>query len=159
MKAFIGLGSNLEQPLIQVQTALNELAQLPQTELIRSSSLYQSAPLGPPPQPDFINCVAEIDTQLAPEQLLGELQKIETAHHRVRLQRWGPRTLDLDILLYGEKIICTERLQIPHPEIKTREFVLLPLMEIEPNLRLPTGEFIYDLARICKKQCYLVALT
>ncbi|HEY5717355.1 MAG TPA: 2-amino-4-hydroxy-6-hydroxymethyldihydropteridine diphosphokinase, partial [Motiliproteus sp.] len=112
---YIGLGSNLEDPIDQVQRALSELAQLPDSELRAHSRLYRSDPVGPPGQPDYINAVAELHTELAVESLLDLLQQLEQSHRRKRLVHWGPRTLDLDILLYGNQQIATERLSVPHP--------------------------------------------
>lgn len=137
-RAYIGLGSNLENPRVQVETALDELNQLPGTRLLAASSLYQSRPLGPP-QPDFINAVAELETTLSALALLDQLQALEQRHQRVRRERWGPRTLDLDLLLYGDCGIDHPRLQVPHPELARRNFVLYPLAELAPELTLPTG--------------------
>ena len=151
VKAFIGLGSNLNDPHAQVKTALQELAQLPCSELTKYSSFYETEPMGPADQPDYIqpgyiNAVAEIETELEPESLLDKLQSIESAHQRVRGEiQWGPRTLDLDLLLYGDKMIHTERLTVPHPGITERNFVLIPMAEIQPDLRLPDGRAITEL--------------
>jgi len=154
VQAFIGLGSNLQQPLTQIHNALKELAQLPQSKLTKHSSLYETAPMGPPglsgqpdyEQPGYINAVAELATELAPEQLLDQLQSIENSHHRERGEvQWGPRTLDLDLLLYGDEIIETERLTVPHPGITERNFVLIPMVEISPELKLPDGRAIAEL--------------
>lgn len=135
--AFIGIGSNLDNPLLQVQTALRELAELPNTELIQSSSLYRTPPMGPPGQPDYINAVVELATALGPIDLLDQLQALEATHGRVRDIHWGPRTLDLDLLLYGNQAIYTARLSVPHPGIAERPFVVLPLAEIAPTLEIP----------------------
>ncbi len=135
--AYIGLGSNLEDPVQQVQRALVELAAIPATRLLRQSSLYRSPPLGPPDQPDYINAVAELSTTLQPLELLDELQHIENAHGRVRGIRWGARTLDLDLLLYGDRRIDESRLILPHPGLALRAFVLVPLLEIAPALDVP----------------------
>jgi 2-amino-4-hydroxy-6-hydroxymethyldihydropteridine diphosphokinase len=129
---YIGLGSNLEGPRGQVERALEELAGLPQSRLLRHSRLYRSAPLGPEGQPDYINAVAALETALSPLDLLDELQRIETLHGRVRGERWGARTLDLDLLLFGEERIELPRLKVPHPEMANRAFVLIPLAEIAP---------------------------
>lgn len=137
IRVFIGIGANLDDPLTQVTRALRELAELPETALIAASPLYRSPPLGPPGQPDYVNAVAELSTSLAPHALLDELQGLERAHHRVRAERWGPRTLDLDLLLYGEAVIDDERLTVPHPGIASRAFVLLPLVDLAPALELP----------------------
>jgi 2-amino-4-hydroxy-6-hydroxymethyldihydropteridine diphosphokinase len=135
--AYIGLGSNLERPYEQLLRAFGELDGLPRTRLDARSSLYVSRPLGPADQPDYINAVARLDTGLAPLELLDALQAIEAAHRRVRGRRWGPRTLDLDLLLYGEQCIDDARLRVPHPHMHTRDFVLRPLLEIAPDIRIP----------------------
>lgn len=141
--AYIGLGSNLEDPLAQVNRAFVELSQLPLTQLLRRSAIYTSKPVGPQ-QPDFTNAVALLDTHLAPLELLDALQAIEQAHQRVRIQYWGPRTLDLDLLLYGDAIINNERLTVPHPYLTQRSFVLYPLADITPDLHLPDGSVLRD---------------
>ncbi len=145
MLVFIGIGSNLQDPLQQVRLATDRLAQLPKTIFGQASACYQSPPFGPVEQPDFVNRVVSIDTKLSPEELLDALQAIEHEQGRVRLQHWGPRTIDLDILLYGEQVIATSRLTVPHPGLKERAFVLYPLAEIAPQLILPSGEKIKDL--------------
>ncbi len=137
-KAWIGLGSNLENPIKQVTTALLELSGLPATQLLRASRLWQSKPFGPQDQPDFINAVAEIDTELAPLVLLAELQKLEALHERKRVRHWGPRTLDLDLLLYEQEQQVTAKLTLPHPGIAARAFVLCPLAELDENLSIPS---------------------
>lgn len=140
-RVYIALGSNLANPLHQVQSALNALAELPQTKLITTSSLYRTPPLGPQDQPDYLNAVVALDTDLSAENLLDHTQKIELEHGRVRKdERWGPRTLDLDILLFGDEIINTVRLTVPHYDMKNRQFMLYPLAEIAPELHFPTGE-------------------
>ena len=140
-RVYIALGSNLANPLHQVQSALNALAELPQTKLIATSSLYRTPPLGPQDQPDYLNAVVALDTDLSAENLLDHTQKIELEHGRVRKdERGGPRTLDLDILLFGDEIINTERLTVPHYDMKNRQFMLYPLAEIAPELHFPTGE-------------------
>ena len=135
--AYIGLGSNLDRPVDQVLSALQKLSQIPGIKLMAVSSLYQSAPVGLTDQDDFINAVAQIKTVLEPLALLGQLQSIEQNHQRQRLIRWGPRTLDLDLLLYDQLILRTERLTLPHPQILQRRFVIEPLLEINPQIRLP----------------------
>ncbi len=143
---YIGLGSNLENPINQVQSALIALAKISGTQLIKHSSLYKSSPMGPQDQDDYINAVAEISTKLSPVDLLEQLQKIEDTHGRQREQeQWGPRTLDLDLLLYGKEFISTPRLTVPHYGIKTRMFVLLPLSEIAPTLKLPDNSSVSKL--------------
>lgn len=140
-RVYIALGSNLADPLHQVQSALNALAELPQTQLIATSSLYRTPPLGPQDQPDYLNAVVALDTDLPAERLLDHTQKIELEHGRVRKdERWGPRTLDLDILLFGNDVINTERLTVPHYDMKNRSFMLYPLAEIAPDVHFPDGE-------------------
>ncbi len=146
--AYIGLGSNLGDPLAQVKRAFAELAELPQTTLMASSAIYSSHAVGPE-QPDYINAVALLKTQLAPLALLDALQATEQAHQRVRIQHWGPRTLDLDLLLYGDQVINEERLQVPHPYLTQRSFVLYPLADITPTLHLPDGTPLADLLSRC----------
>jgi 2-amino-4-hydroxy-6-hydroxymethyldihydropteridine diphosphokinase len=135
--AYVGLGSNLDDPVEQVRTAIAELDTLALTRLAGHSSLYRSAPVGPPGQPAYVNSVARLETGLAPEALLEELQRLERAHGRVRAERWGPRTLDLDLLLYGRSCIDTPTLKVPHPELAHRPFVLVPLAEIDAALEVP----------------------
>ncbi len=135
---YIGIGSNLNDPVQQVNQAITELAQITNSEMLKCSSLYRSMPMGPVNQADYINAVCALNTQLEPIALLDKLQGIEQQHGRVRSgERWGPRTLDLDILLFGEKIISSERLIIPHPGLDQRSFVLYPLYEIAPHLDVP----------------------
>lgn len=145
--AYVGLGSNLAQPMSQVARALEELAGLPATSMVVHSAFYRTRPLGPPDQPDYINAVACLATQLAPEQLLDELQSLEQRHGRVRgVERWGPRSLDLDLLLYGSERVDTARLQVPHPRMIERVFVLYPLAEIAPcDLEIPGSGLLADL--------------
>lgn len=146
VRAYIGLGSNLLSPLRQVRRAIAELAQLPASRLVACSRLYRSRPMGPADQPDYINAVAAIETRLEPLELLDGLQAIELAHQRVRgAQRWGPRTLDLDLLLFGEERIHNERLTVPHIGIAERSFVLRPLLDIDASLQLPGGDFVQQL--------------
>lgn len=146
--AYIGLGSNLHDPLAQVTRAFDELSTLPQSQLVGRSALYASKPVGPI-QPDFINAVALLDTRLTPLALLDALQAIEQTHQRVRIQHWGPRTLDLDLLLFGDQIIANERLTVPHPYLSQRSFVLYPLADITPELRLPDGSHLGELLQQC----------
>lgn len=134
---FIGLGSNLDNPVKQIKQAINELSVLENGLLLAQSSLYQSSPMGPQDQPDFINAVVKLETQFSAAELLSQLQEIEQRHGRVRGQHWGPRTLDLDLLLYGNEAINTENLQVPHSGIPERGFVLYPLYEIAPDLEIP----------------------
>ena len=134
----VGLGSNLDDPPAQISRALHELASLPDALLTRVSSLYSSRPMGPQNQPDYVNAAALLMTRQSPQALLGRLQAIEAAHGRQRKgKRWGPRTLDLDLLLYSNRIISEERITVPHPGIAGRNFVLLPLAEIAPHWVVP----------------------
>ncbi|GAM61737.1 2-amino-4-hydroxy-6-hydroxymethyldihydropteridine pyrophosphokinase [Vibrio ishigakensis] len=144
--AYIAVGSNLGDPVAQAELAIKALEGIPSTRVLKASSLYSSTPMGPQNQPDYINAVVKIETELAPFELLDNTQKIELEQGRVRKdERWGPRTLDLDILLYGEQIIDEPRLTVPHYGMKVREFVLYPLQEIEPNLTLPDGSTLESL--------------
>jgi|SRR5690554_688992 len=143
--AYIGLGSNLENPRAQVEQAFAELAELAHTQLAASSPLYQSVAVGPGDQPNYVNAVAHLKTRLEPLALLDQLQALEHKHQRVRIERWGPRTLDLDLLLYGDAVIDLPRLQVPHPYLSRRSFVLYPLADIAPDLVLPCGTSIASL--------------
>ena len=145
-RAYIALGSNLEQPELQLQRAVDEIDSLPSITLAGCSRLYRSDPVGPPGQPDYCNAVVAVDTDLKPIELLDALQKLENEHGRVRSLRWGPRTLDLDILLYGNEVIESERLTIPHYQMHLRNFVLIPLLDIAPELQLPDGSAVSVLA-------------
>lgn len=147
--AFIGLGSNLAEPSVQLAQAVVRLAALPETELIAQSPFYRSRPVGPQDQPDFVNGAVWLRTSLSPLALLDQLQAIEQAHGRERLEHWGPRTLDLDILLYGQQSIDCERLTVPHSELQNRDFVLQPLLDLAPDLALPDGRSIADLRGQC----------
>ena len=136
-EVYVGLGSNLSEPQWQVLRAFDELDRIPDTALLRRSSLYASAPLGPAGQPDYVNAVAKLRTRLEPHALLDQLQAIEAAHDRVREIHWGPRTLDLDLLLFGDQTVDSERLKVPHPHMLQRAFVLVPLSDMVPDLDLP----------------------
>jgi 2-amino-4-hydroxy-6-hydroxymethyldihydropteridine diphosphokinase len=133
-RAYVGIGSNLDDPVKQVQTAFDELAALRGTRLVARSSLYRSAPVGYAAQPEFVNAVAALDTSLAAPALLAELQRLEDGHGRRRSFANAPRTLDLDLLLYGEEEISEPALKVPHPRMHERAFVLRPLLEIAPQL-------------------------
>ena len=147
---YVGLGSNLDNPIHQLKQALLVLNTIPTTVLLKHSALYRSKPLGPQNQPDYINAVAVLTTELAPLMLLNELQAIENKQGRVRTaRRWGPRTLDLDMLLYGNKQLETPQLTLPHPGLYDRAFVLYPLYECAPDLVLPNGLKAYDLIQRC----------
>src|SRR5215472_2264790 len=145
--AYIGVGSNLEDPRAQVLAAFERLKQLPQTRVISTSSLYRSRPFGPVAQPDFVNAVAGILTQLEPKALMGALHAIETAMGRpARHEHWGPRIIDLDLLAQGRERREEPHLTLPHPGIVGRNFVLYPLAEIAPDLQLPGLGRVADLA-------------
>ena len=135
--AFVALGSNLDQPDAQVRSAIESLAMLPETRLARVSSLYRSAPVGFRDQPDFVNAVVQIETALAPRTLLDALLGVEDRYGRIRSVANGPRTLDLDLLLYAERIVREAGLTIPHPRMHERAFVLVPLAEIAPDALIP----------------------
>lgn len=149
MLAYIGLGSNLDDPRAQVELALVELAAIPDTCVLNVSALYRSLAVGPGEQPNYINAAALLETSLSPLALLDALQAIEQAHRRVRLEHWGPRTLDLDILLLDSLIIASERLRVPHPYLTQRNFVLYPLADIAPALLLPDGTSLKELIAQC----------
>jgi 2-amino-4-hydroxy-6-hydroxymethyldihydropteridine diphosphokinase len=139
--AYIGLGANLQDPRRQVQRAIAELAALPDSRLTAVSRLYRTAPVGPLPQPDYVNAAAALATRLAPAALLAALQAVERAHGRVRDgSRWGPRTLDLDILLYDQLQCRLPGLSIPHPQMHLRAFVLVPLADIAPPMLAVPGQ-------------------
>jgi 2-amino-4-hydroxy-6-hydroxymethyldihydropteridine diphosphokinase len=135
--AYIGLGSNLDGPQDRVDRALAALGDLPRSRLVARSALWRTPPVGPVAQPPFINAVAGLLTQLAPEDLLAQLLGIERGQGRQREQRWGPRTLDLDLLAYGTQVVDSPGLQVPHPEMHQRAFVLYPLAELAPDLWVP----------------------
>jgi 2-amino-4-hydroxy-6-hydroxymethyldihydropteridine diphosphokinase len=146
--AFLGIGSNLQSPKDQVGSAIAAIEAMEATHLERRSSLYSSPPMGPPDQPDYINAVVKITTFLTGLELLDRLQRIERDHGRVRGGiRWGPRALDLDILLFGDETIACDRLEVPHPGLAQRAFVVMPLAEIAPELTLPNGVSVAELAR------------
>ncbi|MCK0537967.1 2-amino-4-hydroxy-6-hydroxymethyldihydropteridine diphosphokinase [Alcanivorax quisquiliarum] len=151
IRAYIGLGSNLADPVAQVRAALRALTALPHSRLAGQSPLYRSAPVGPQDQPDFINAVAALDTSLPPLALLDALQALEQAAGRERLRPWGERTLDLDLLLYGDQHIATPRLTVPHPHLHERAFVLVPLAALAPDLRLPDGQPITHWLAQCNR--------
>jgi 2-amino-4-hydroxy-6-hydroxymethyldihydropteridine diphosphokinase len=135
--AYIGIGSNMGNPVVQVAKALRELEELPYTRLVRSSSLYETEPIGYEAQSRFINAVAAIDTSLQPQELLKGLLEIEQRHGRVRTEKNGPRTLDLDVLLYGHRALHEEGLTVPHPRMHERGFVIEPLFEVDPECEIP----------------------
>ncbi|WP_038055615.1 2-amino-4-hydroxy-6-hydroxymethyldihydropteridine diphosphokinase [Thermus amyloliquefaciens] len=136
MLAYVGLGSNLGDRAAHLLWGLSALSRLPETRLLRLSPLYETEPLGPP-QPRYLNLVAELETELPPRALLSEMLRIEEALGRERKERWGPRTLDLDLLLYGDLVLEEEGLKLPHPRLHERAFVLVPLLDLLPEGRHP----------------------
>ncbi len=150
--AYIGLGANLDDPAAQVILAMDELAKLPESRLVARSSMYVSAPVGYANQPDFINAAVEIETRLSPRSLLAALLDIEHHHGRNRSFRNAPRTLDLDLLLYGNAHFHEEGLTLPHPRMHERAFVLMPLLELAPALSIPGSGRIDMLLGLCASQ-------
>ncbi|WP_407295500.1 2-amino-4-hydroxy-6-hydroxymethyldihydropteridine diphosphokinase [Stutzerimonas zhaodongensis] len=150
-RVYIGLGSNLAEPRQQLRGAIDALARIPDSQVTAISSLYLSDPLGPSDQPRYNNAVAALDTSLSPLALLDALQAIELAQGRERkTERWGPRTLDLDILLFGDRLISEPRLTVPHYHMHARAFVLYPLAEIAPaELKLADGRTLAELIAAC----------
>ena len=138
IRAYIGVGSNLDDPVTQVKDAFDALEMLPDSIVQAKSSLYSSKPMGPADQPDYVNAVVAIDTLLSPDDLLARLIRIEDQQGRERGgEKWGPRTLDLDLLLYGKNMISRPGLTVPHPGMHERDFVILPLAEIAGNITIP----------------------
>ncbi len=129
-QVFIGIGSNKNHPYFRIYTVLRQINRIRKTTIVKKSSLYETKPLGPKMQPNFINAVIEIKTELKPNELLKELQNLEKLHNRKKTKRWGPRSIDLDILIYDNLIMNTEQLVIPHPGVEYRDFVIIPLYEI-----------------------------
>ncbi len=143
---YIALGSNQASPLEQVSSALDALAAIPRSRVVATSSFYRTPPLGPQDQPDYLNAAVVLETDLPAEALLDQTQRIELEHGRVRKEeRWGPRTLDLDIMLFGSEVIHTERLTVPHYDMKNRAFMLVPLLEIAPDCRFPDGQAVAEI--------------
>ncbi len=147
--AYIGLGSNLDDPARQLRSGIAAIAKLPHTRLLAQANWYQSSAVGPGTQPDYLNTVVAIDTGLAALALLRALHAIEQAQGRQRHLHWGPRTLDLDILLYGDCVVDTPELRVPHPQMHNRNFVLMPLADIAPTLTLPDGTPIAAILANC----------
>lgn len=148
--AYVAIGANLGDPLAQAQSAIRQIAALPTTCVITTSSWYRSKAIGPQ-QPDYLNGVVRIETALSPIELLDGLQQVELAHGRQRLQHWGPRTLDLDMLLYDDISLHSERLTLPHPQLTRRCFVVVPLLDIAPQLMLPDGRELAAVAAVLDK--------
>lgn len=152
-EAYIGLGSNLDNPLQQIRSAAQTISDLADVDDSLLSPLYSSQPVGPQDQPDYINAVMRFKTRLAPLELLKQLQAIENQHGRVRSIRWGARTLDLDLLLYDDLILNLPELIVPHPELKNRSFVLYPLADIAPeNLLIPGMVSLSNLLAACSAE-------
>jgi len=145
--AYIGIGSNIGDSLAQVRAAFDSLAALPQCRLVARSRLYRTRPFGPVSQGDFINAVAGLLTLLSAPDLLAALRGVEAAAGRVRAERWGPRTLDLDLLVFGSERIATAELTVPHPGIAERGFVLAPLADVAPTLKVPGSARVEQLLR------------
>jgi 2-amino-4-hydroxy-6-hydroxymethyldihydropteridine pyrophosphokinase len=143
--AYIALGANLGDPVQTLKDAILHLSGLSQLQFLRSSSLYTSTPMGPSDQPDYVNAVCRAETDLAPLELLDLLQAVENQFGRQRIKHWGPRTLDLDLLLYDDQVINEPRLCVPHPGMTERDFVLIPLAELAPELNLPNGRSVASL--------------
>jgi 2-amino-4-hydroxy-6-hydroxymethyldihydropteridine diphosphokinase len=136
--AYLGVGSNLDAPRTQVERGIDALAELPRTQLIRCSRLYQTAPVGPQDQPHFVNAVVAVLTQLSAHELLTALKAMEARLGRGRpVVRWGPRVIDFDLLVFGPHCIDTEMLKVPHPGVGTRGFVLTPFLDVAPDLEVP----------------------
>jgi 2-amino-4-hydroxy-6-hydroxymethyldihydropteridine diphosphokinase len=149
---FVALGANLGDPLQQLESALAHIQRLPGCSLVATSPWYRSTAIGPGEQPDYINGVALLETSLPPRDLLAQLQAIEAHHGRLRSQRWAARTLDLDILLYGDITLNSDDLQIPHPRMQQRNFVLFPLYDLSPQLTLPCGTPLESLLASCSSE-------
>ncbi|MEN8260124.1 MAG: 2-amino-4-hydroxy-6-hydroxymethyldihydropteridine diphosphokinase [Pseudomonadota bacterium] len=151
--AYVGLGSNLFDPHRQIMSARAAIKMAPGIREFAFSSLYSSPPMGPPDQPDYVNAVMAVETTLSPMELLRALQSIESDHGRIRQgERWGPRTLDLDLLLYGRGIINLPELTVPHVGIGERAFVLYPLLEIAPEINIPGMGMLNDVIRNCPRE-------
>ncbi|MBI4261160.1 MAG: 2-amino-4-hydroxy-6-hydroxymethyldihydropteridine diphosphokinase [Actinobacteria bacterium] len=145
MRAFVGLGSNLGDRLATLQRAVDLLGRRPGIRVVRSSRVYETAPVGGPPQPPFLNAVVELETLLGPRELLEACLGVERALGRVRGERWGPRTVDLDLLTYGREEVDEEGLVVPHPRMHERGFVLVPLLELDADPPLPGGRRVGSL--------------
>ena len=138
--AYIAIGSNLASPLEQVNAAITALGEIPHSQIVARSAFYHTPPLGPQDQPDYLNAAVALETTLDADTLLDHTQRIELAQGRVRkAERWGPRTLDLDIMLFGDEVINTPRLTVPHYDMHNRGFMLWPLFEIAPEVLFPDG--------------------
>ena len=145
-RVFVGLGSNLDGPTAQIEAAITRLERIPGTRVTARSSLYRSAPFGPIPQPDYVNAVVRLETRRTPKELLQQMQSIEREQGRRPGERWGPRRIDLDLLVFGDETVDEDGLKVPHPGIAERNFVLLPLGEIAPDLFIPGLGHLADIA-------------
>jgi 2-amino-4-hydroxy-6-hydroxymethyldihydropteridine diphosphokinase len=143
--AYLGLGSNLGERLDTLQQAVDLLAREPGVRPIACSRIWETDPVGGPPQPDYLNAVLLVDTDLTPFELLDASQHVERALGREREERWGPRTIDIDLLLFGDQQLDVPLLTVPHPRMSSRAFVLLPLLELDPDARLPDGTRLVDI--------------
>lgn len=143
--AYIGLGSNIGDREKHLENAIEKLREVDGVDVTQVSSIYETDPVGFIDQDDFLNAVVEVDTALTPQDLLGATKRIEIELKRVKKDHWGPRIIDLDILLYDDATLAEPHLNLPHPEVKNRAFVLVPLVEIAPEKRLPSGERVSDL--------------
>ncbi len=151
---YIGLGSNIEQPYQQIKAAIVALDALPETRVIKDSGYFKSRPMGPEDQPDYVNAVVEIETVINADALLQHCQHIEKQQGRVKLRRWGERCIDLDILLYADAQIQTENLTVPHPGICLRDFVFLPLLNLNPDVQVPGRGLLSDVAESAAQEKY-----
>lgn len=151
IRVYIGIGSNLDNPVAQVLEAVEELEMIPDTILAERSTLYSAKPMGPADQPDYVNAVVAMDTLLSADEIHKALIKIEDLQGRVREgEKWGPRIIDLDLLLYGNSTIDTATLTVPHPGMHERDFVIIPLEEVAGNLKIPGRGNLYSLINKCK---------
>ncbi|MBI3545448.1 MAG: 2-amino-4-hydroxy-6-hydroxymethyldihydropteridine diphosphokinase [Gammaproteobacteria bacterium] len=153
VRAYIGLGSNMTDPVAQVHSGFTALGQMALTRIDACSSLYRTAPIGQQDQADFINAVCRVKTRIAPKALMQRLLDIERAHGRVRAgDKGGPRSLDLDLLLYDDELIESAALTVPHPRLHERAFVLYPLFELDPEMLIPGRASVRELMRQCSAQ-------
>ncbi len=148
---YIGLGSNIEQPYLQIKNAIIALDKSPAITVIRDSGYFKSKPMGPGDQPDYVNAVVEIETSMDATELLKHCQLIEKQQGRIKLRHWGERTIDLDILLYADKQIKTDVLTVPHPGICQRDFVFMPLLKLNPDIKIPGTGLLNDIVKIVEK--------
>lgn len=149
---YIGLGSNLEQPYLQIKKAIVALHNLPGTKVLNDSGYFKSSPMGPEDQPDYINAVVELETTLDAIELLQRCQQIEQQQGRVKKRHWGERSIDLDILLYADELIDAENLMVPHPGICQRDFVYLPLLKLNPEIDIPGKGVLKNILNVEQKQ-------